>query len=215
MSIKAPERPTSNQSPVPERPGFIRRHARVIGSAVAGLLLVGTAGGGYLATRGGDKDPQNRGRDQQENHLVLGPDGNPLTYLEWDPETAPDRDLNGKEDNGTDVNKNGTIDSDELYNQITGEFVDPAAGTDEVALAGASEKELSQIAEIEAAFPTIGEAKPHWIAEFLECDPLVQEFMVVRAGQRGAFDNDTDWQTAVLNAMSVTRDEIEDAASTK
>ncbi len=195
---------------VPEKKGFSLR-AKL--GAVAALVATGVGGiVGYNALSGGDKDPQDK-RAEQGTQLVLDANGNPVTYVEWDPVEHPDRDGNGKEDNGSDVDKDGIIDSDELYNQETGEFVDPAAGTDEAALEGASETELSQIAEIEAAFPTINEVKPHWKVDFLDCDPLVQKFVVVEANRRGDFETEADWQGAVLYALNLTPDEIKDAAA--
>ena len=110
---------------------------------------------------------------------------------------------------------NGITDSDELYDTSTGEFVDPAAGTDEAALEGASEEELTMIASIESAFPTINEIEPHWKATFLDLDTLVQKFAVEQASRSGDFETTDDWQAAVLLAATggVSAEEIKEAAA--
>ncbi|HCR56102.1 TPA: hypothetical protein DIV49_03950 [Candidatus Saccharibacteria bacterium] len=207
MAINAPERPTSNVTPAPEQsaqPGFFEKHRRAIGGTVAGLLLAGGAGG-FLATRGGDKDPQDKRADQGAE-LVLDENGNPVRYVPFSEEHS-DRDGNGIPDNRESK-------KDLLWDQETQQFVDPAEGSDEAALETASPEVLDQIAQIEAAFPDIAEREPHWKATFIGLDPLVQEFAITRLGQSGDFENETEWKSAILSVVrgDVSADEIRESA---
>lgn len=204
-----------------------KKRNKLIASVAGGAVLL--AGGATAAMKfaGG---PSEKEKQPQGQELVLDADGNPVEYVEfvydadfmasdspdWDNMPAGmDRNHDGEPDNRTDVNENGVSDSDELWDQLDNEFVDPLeAGSAEIEQ-NASEQDKADIAEIESVFPDFNEFSVHWRAEFIQLDPIVKErvmFALRHPGEYQASENATaeqNWKTDVYYQFSRTVEDIQ------
>lgn len=186
---------------------------RAIASLLGGVMALGAGAFGYNSLKSdGDKEPVKTADPAPE--LVLGPDGEPLRYVEWDNETAQDRNGDGYSDAGTDVDKDGINDADELWDQESQEFVDPRAEEAEEILANASKEDKANIAEIESAFPNFWESNPHWREDFIQLDPLVKDRVMVAVHSPEDYPGtdtltpEQQWEASVQDQFNRTPEDI-------
>lgn len=191
-----------------ERPRGWKKYAVGV-VALASAIGVGAA----VNARGGGEEAPEKAPEQT---LVLGPDGEPLQYVEYSEEHS-DRDHDGLDDSRTDDNHNGLGDEHELWDQTTNEFVVPGLDEDAKILETATQEELSNIAEIEATF---GEnwwgTNPHWKADFVQLDPLVQRRVMLSVRHpedigEGQDGHETNWQADVMFQFTRTPEDIRDS----
>lgn len=177
----------------------------------AGAAVLAAVGGGlaFNSMAGGEEAPEKApGRT-----LVLGPDGEPLKFVPYDPEINNDRDGNGIDDAFNDSDNDGAMDALQDWDQEAQMYVDKNAEYNQQVLDGASQEDLSSIAEIESVYPGIDGVKPSWKADFILLDPLVKRFVLEELSRRSDFATEDDWKSAVLYAFSLTPEEIEAAAN--
>jgi len=183
---------------------------------VAGLTGAAVLGGGaYVGVKalGGSENDQPTDKKENVPGLVLGPDGEPLQYVEFSDE-HDDRDNSGTPDNLTDSNNNGVSDSEELWDQENKEFVVPGTDKDAEILAGASQEDLNNIAEIETVFPEFWESNPHWKADFVQLDPLVKERVMVAVHSPEDYPGtdiltpEQQWEASVQDQFNRTPEDI-------
>lgn len=186
---------------------------RAIASLVGGAMALGAGAFGYNALKSdGDKDPVKTADPAPE--LVLGPDGEPLQYVEWDHDAHIDRNNDGTNDGATDVDNDGVIDAEELWDQENKEFVDPKAEDGEEVLANATEEDLSNIAEIETTFPEFWESNPHWREDFVKLDPLVKDRVMVAVHSPEDYSGtdiltpEQQWEASVQDQFNRTPEDI-------
>lgn len=188
--------------------------------AVVGLgMAAGAAAFGYNQVSGGEAPEKKQGQE-----LVLDENGDPVRYVPYEhdpnfdtnnPPAGMDRNGDGTVDSMTDVNENGVIDSEELWDQQNKEFVDPEAGSDEEALSNATEQDLANISEIESTFPDFDKFSVHWRAEFIALDPVVKErvmFAVQHPGEYPGSDllsPEEQWEADTYYQFSRTPEDIQ------
>ncbi len=204
-----------------------KKRNKLVASVAGGAVLLAGGAVAGLKFAGG---PAEKEKQPQGQELVLGPDGQPVEYVEfkYDPEyfesdilsddipEGMDRNHDGTPDNLTDVNENGVSDHEELWDQLDNEFVDPLAESSAEIEANASEQDKEYIAEIESAIPNFAELfGVHWKAEFIQLDPIVKErvmFALRHPGEYVASENATaeqNWQTDVHYQFSRTPEDIQ------
>jgi hypothetical protein len=208
-----------------------KKRNKLVASVAGGAVLLAGGAVAGLKFAGG---PAEKEKQPQGQELVLGPDGQPVEYVEfkYDPEyyaeyeetgnypdeipEGMDRNHDGTEDNLTDVNENGVNDSEELWDQLDNEFVDPLAEGSAEIEANASEQDKEYIAEIESVIPDFAELfGVHWKAEFIQLDPIVKErvmFALRHPGEYVATESATaeqNWRADVYYQFSRTPEEIQ------
>lgn len=170
----------------------------------AGAAVLAAVGGGlaFNSMAGGEEAP----KKAPAQTLVLGPDGEPVQYVEYSSEHS-DRDNNGVDDFYS-LGPDNINDSLQLWDQDLKEFVNPGEDQANEILAGASAEDLASIATIESTFPDF-QVGFHWKADFVQLDLIVKNYIMNVVNSPEDFATPSDHEVAVMAGFDMTAEYLE------